>query len=129
MQRAPRRGRPRTDQRKRFPVPGSFVVWSFENDRVHGNKRASSEKAALGFLKVDDVRTPGPDDERHIERQSALWRDLGPGRRGRQNPVDGRWTVLLGRAVALDEHRPDAVVSDFADPRAFTETINAIVSP
>jgi len=38
-------------------------------------------------------------------------------------------TTGIFDATALEEHRPDAVVTDFADPRAFAETITAIVSP
>ena len=38
-------------------------------------------------------------------------------------------TTGIFDAAALEEHRPDAVVSDFADPGAFAETITAIVSP
>ena len=38
-------------------------------------------------------------------------------------------TTGIFDATALQEHRPDAVASDFADPRAFTETIIAVVSP
>jgi phosphoglycolate phosphatase-like HAD superfamily hydrolase len=38
-------------------------------------------------------------------------------------------TTGIFDAAALEEHRPDAVMSDFSDARAFTETITAIVSP
>jgi phosphoglycolate phosphatase len=38
-------------------------------------------------------------------------------------------TTGIFDAAALEEHRPDAVVSDFSDARAFAETITAIVSP
>ena len=38
-------------------------------------------------------------------------------------------TTGIFDATALEEHRPDAVVSDFSDARAFAETIAAIVSP
>jgi phosphoglycolate phosphatase-like HAD superfamily hydrolase len=37
-------------------------------------------------------------------------------------------TTGIFDAVALEEHRPDVVVSDFSDARAFAETITAIVS-
>ena len=38
-------------------------------------------------------------------------------------------TTGIFDAAALEEHRPDAVVPDFSDARAFAETITAIVSP
>jgi phosphoglycolate phosphatase-like HAD superfamily hydrolase len=38
-------------------------------------------------------------------------------------------TTGIFDASALEEHRPDAVVSDFSDARAFAETITAIVAP
>jgi len=38
-------------------------------------------------------------------------------------------TTGIFDATALEEHRPDAVVPDFSDARAFAETITAIVSP
>jgi phosphoglycolate phosphatase-like HAD superfamily hydrolase len=37
-------------------------------------------------------------------------------------------TTGIFDATALQEHRPDAIVSDFSDARAFAETISAIVS-
>ena len=37
-------------------------------------------------------------------------------------------TTGIFDATALQEHRPDAVVFDFSDARAFAETISAIVS-
>ncbi len=37
-------------------------------------------------------------------------------------------TTGIFDATALEEHRPDAIVSDFSDARAFAETISAIVS-